>query len=112
MIVFCAAVGFDDTEHLYRFALPTGYYSPHELATYEDLRPDVALRELGLRNGDPIHLHYDMGDSWQFLARVQTILLAVTPALWAHARASDTPALQYAQTGRAPRQYPHYRADW
>ncbi len=70
-----------------------------------------SLEEIGFRSRDRLQLHYDMGDSWYFLARAETIPLAVTAALRAHERATDTPALQYGQTGRAPQQYPQCLGD-
>jgi hypothetical protein len=105
--VLCAAVGFIDDEHLYRYATTRGCFSPWELAVdSEDGRVTESLHHVGFGSRDELQLHYDMGDSWYFLARVETIPLAITPALRAHERRCDTPALQYGQSGRAPKQYP------
>ena len=98
--MLCAAVGFTDDEHLYRFETTRGDFSPWELSVYGSDGPVTkSLEEIGFRSRDRLHLHYDMGDSWHFVARAETIPLPVTPALRAHERASDTPALQYGQTG-------------
>ncbi len=111
--VLCAAVGFTGDEHLYRFQTTRGNFSPWELGVYSSDGPVTSsLQEIGFRSRDGLQLHYDMGDSWYFVARVETIPLAVTPALRAHERVKDTPALQYGQTGRAPQQYPRSRDDW
>ena len=48
-----------------------------------------------------------LGDNWRFHRRLHQIPARVGPALWAHARLTDTPAAQYAAWGKAPDQYPH-----
>ena len=79
----------------------------------------LLLREIGARLGRPTTLQtlalkpaqrfycqYDFGDNWQFHGRLHQIPARVGPALWAHARLTDTPAAQYAAWGKAPDQYP------
>jgi hypothetical protein len=109
--VLCAAVGFSDDEHLYTYDLPGGRYSHHVLALNDGCATtDIALSELGLRNGERFWQMYDMGDAWQFNCRVQTIppdIVAVLRPLSTDPFAA--PALQYASHGRAPRQYSHHR---
>jgi hypothetical protein len=105
--VLCAAVAFTDDEHLYRFETTRGNFSPWELSVYSSDGPVTkSLEEIGFGSRARLHLHYDMGDSWHFVARAETLPLALTPALRGHERASDIPALQYGQAGRAPQQYP------
>jgi hypothetical protein len=49
---------------------------------------------------------WHFGDNWQFHGRLHQIPARVGPALWAHARLTDTPAAQYAAWGKAPEQVP------
>jgi hypothetical protein len=52
-------------------------------------------------------MRYDFGDDWRFDGRFHQVSKRVAPALWGHARLTDTPAAQSAQRGKAPDQYPH-----
>ncbi len=99
--ILCAAVAFTDDEHLWRLQLPHGTVEGGQWA-----RP-TTLRELALRPDQRFYCHYDFGDGWQFHGRLHQIPARVGPALWAHARLTDTPAAQYAAWGKAPDQYPH-----
>jgi hypothetical protein len=61
--VLCAAVGFTDDEHLYRFQTTREDFSPWELGPYSSDGPVTSsLQEIGFRTRDGLHLHYDMGD--------------------------------------------------
>ena len=42
--------------------------------------------------GQRFYCQYDFGDNWQFHGRLHQIPARVGPALWAHARLTDTPA--------------------
>ena len=66
-----------------------------------------SIEALALRPGQRFYCQYDFGDNWQFHGRLHQIPARVGPALWAHARLTDTPAAQYAAWGKAPDQYPH-----
>jgi hypothetical protein len=76
---------------------PPARYSPRR----------AARKALALRPGQRFYCQYDFGDNWQFHGRLHQIPARVGPALWAHARLTDTPAAQYAAWGKAPEQYPH-----
>ena len=99
--ILCAAVAFTDDEHLWRLQLPGETVEGGQWA-----RP-TTLRGLALRPGQRFYCQYDFGDNWQFHGRLHQIPARVGPALWAHARLTDTPAGQYAAWGKAPEQYPH-----
>jgi hypothetical protein len=113
IVILCAAVGFSDTEHLYKLSLPSGRYAAPYLASQEGAlsTAGITLHELALGAGDRFSVVYDMGDYWQFDGRFQTIPAAIAPALAAHARSTDTPAIQHAAQGTAPKQYPHASND-
>ena len=104
--ILCAAVAFSDDEHLWRLALPDGTVEGGQWA-----RP-TTLEALALRPGQRFYCQYDFGDGWQFHGRLHQIPARVGPALWAHARLTDTPAAQYAAWGKAPEQYPHAEGWW
>ena len=70
----------------------------------------TTLEALALKPGQRFYCQYDFGDNWQFHGRLHQIPARVGPALWAHARLTDTPAAQYAAWGKAPEQYPHAEA--
>jgi hypothetical protein len=99
--ILCAAVAFSDDEHLWRLQLPDRTVEGGQWA-----RP-TTLKALALRPGERFYCQFDFGDNWQFHGRLHQIPARVGPALWAHARLTDTPAAQYAAWGKAPEQYPH-----
>ncbi len=101
--ILCAAVAFTDDEHLWRLGLPHATVEGGQWA-----RP-ATLNELALGPGERFYCEFDFGERWQFHARVHQVPARVGPALWAHARLTDTPAAQYAAWGRAPEQYPEPR---
>jgi len=99
--ILCAAVAFSDDEHLWRLELPDRTVEGGQWA-----RP-TTLKTLALKPGQRFYCQYDFGDNWQFHGRLHQIPARIAPALWAHARLTDTPAAQYAAWGKAPDQYPH-----
>ena len=98
--ILCAAVAFSDDEHLWRLQLPDRIVDGGQWA-----RP-TTLQTLALKPAQRLYCQYDFGDNWQFHGRLHQIPARVGPALWAHARLTDTPAAQYAAWGKAPEQYP------
>ncbi len=119
MVILCAAVGFSDTEHLYTLGfaipqwpdwmgMPEQYAHPYHASTI-DAEPatQVTLADAGPNPGSRLYMRYDFGDDWRFHGRFHQVPKRVAPALWAHARLTDTPAAQSAQRGKAPDQYPH-----
>jgi hypothetical protein len=106
--LICAAFGRDDTEHLYLYEIGDRRFSHPALACNDgSATTDVAIGALGLRSGERFFHLYDMGDQWQHSCKVETIPREVLRDLRAHSGDRSTaPALQYAATGRSPRQYP------
>jgi HNH endonuclease/pRiA4b ORF-3-like protein len=99
--ILCAVVAFSDDEHLWRLELPDRTVEGGQWAQ------PTTLKTLALKPGQRFYCQYDFGDNWQFHGRVHQIPARIAPALWAHARLTDTPAAQYAAWSRAPDQYPH-----
>jgi len=99
--VLCAAVAFSDDEHLWRLQLPDRTVDGGQWAQ------PTTLQTLALKPAQRFYCQYDFGDNWQLHGRLHQIPARVGPALWAHARLTDTPAAQYAAWGKAPDQYPH-----
>jgi hypothetical protein len=106
--LICAAFGRDDTEHLYLYEIGGRRFSHPALACNDgSSTTDVAIGALALRSKERFFHLYDMGDQWQHSCKVETIPRDVLRALRAHGGdRSAAPALQYAATGRSPRQYP------
>ena len=92
--IVCAAVGFDDDEHLYHLEIADGFYSAQQYVWVEraELAGNHTLAGLELTRGDRWHLHYDMGDDWHFLGRLLTLPAEIAPALRAFERAPPDPA--------------------
>jgi hypothetical protein len=99
--ILCAAVAFSDDEHLWRLQLPDRTVDGGQWAQ------PTTLETLALKPAQRFYCQYDFGDNWQFHGRLHQIPARVGPALWPHARLTDTPAAQYAAWGKAPDQYPH-----
>jgi len=99
--ILCAAVAFSDDEHLWRLQLPDRTVDGGQWAR------QTTLQTLALKPAQRFYCQYDFGDNWQFHGRVHQIPARVAPALWAHARLTDTPAALYAAWSKAPDQYPH-----
>ncbi|MGA2928610.1 MAG: hypothetical protein ABSG43_21990, partial [Solirubrobacteraceae bacterium] len=61
--IVCAAVGFEDDEHLYHLEIADGFYSAQQYVWVERAEPagNHTLAALKLTRGDRWHLHYDMG---------------------------------------------------
>jgi hypothetical protein len=106
--LICAAFGRDDTEHLYLYEIGGRRFSHPALACNDgSATTDVAVGGVGLRSGERFLHLYDMGDQWQHSCKVETIPRDILRSLRAHGGDRTTaPALQYAATGRSPRQYP------
>ena len=73
-------------------ALPAPPPSPPSVSINSSGPRPTTLKAAALKPGQRFYCQYEFSDNWQFHGRLHQIPARGGPALWAHARLTDTPA--------------------